>query len=82
MACGGCKKSRKAFKHRLRKANKKAKKVEVEPKETVNPVESVLEPAPKKQKKKKRGISKRAKWLKEKRRAERHARIKDKQNVK
>ena len=60
MACGGCRKSKKTFKHRLRKI--KAKSLGTPSKD----LETSLDIKPKKKRKKR--LSKRSLWLRKKRR--------------
>jgi len=71
MACGGCKKSKESFKHRIKKAKRKELKAE-KAKLTVEQPENTVAPvAPKK--KRRRSLSKRARWIRQKRRDERKA---------
>jgi len=70
MACGGCKKAKKSFKRRMAEEAKRKIKKEAIHTELSEIVKSVTKP---KKKSRKRGISKRGRWLRAKRRAERKA---------
>jgi len=85
MACGGCRKSKKTFKHRIRKAKrmalnaKKAKEKANQPEPIEAPVIVEAPETPKApKKKKKKGISKRGRWLREQRRKKRKAKSQEK----